>query len=117
MKALTIKQPWASLIVGGGKDIENRTWRTSYRGKLAVHAGMGVDQDGMQQQAHLLEGMDLPHGVVLGTVEVVDCVRGSVSPWAETDYWHWVLATPEPLAAPVPAKGKLGLWEWTAGEP
>ena len=38
MKAITIKQPWASLIVHGIKDIENRTWRTNYRGRVLIHA-------------------------------------------------------------------------------
>lgn len=38
MKALTVKQPWAGLIIAGGKDIENRTWRTSYRGRVLIHA-------------------------------------------------------------------------------
>ena len=40
MKAITIKQPWASLIVEGIKDIENRTWKTSFRGRVLIHAGM-----------------------------------------------------------------------------
>lgn len=38
MKALSIKQPWASLIAQGIKDIENRTWKTSYRGRIYIHA-------------------------------------------------------------------------------
>lgn len=39
MKAITIKQPWASLIVSGLKDIENRTWKTNFRGRVLIHAG------------------------------------------------------------------------------
>ena len=39
MKAISIKQPWASLIAYGIKDIENRTWRTNYRGRVLIHAG------------------------------------------------------------------------------
>ena len=39
MKAISIKQPWASLIAHGIKDIENRTWRTNYRGRVLIHAG------------------------------------------------------------------------------
>lgn len=64
-------------------------------------------------------------GVVLGSVEVTGChhadwcwdrSRGEhpdghhCSPWAESDTWHWALADPRPLAVPVPAKGRLGLW-------
>ena len=43
MKALTIRQPWAALIVQGIKTIETRGWNTNYRGPLAIHAGAGVD--------------------------------------------------------------------------
>ena len=40
MKALTIMQPWASLIACGAKTIETRSWPTKYRGPIAIHAGM-----------------------------------------------------------------------------
>ena len=45
MRKLTIRQPWASLIICGEKDVENRTWTTRYRGELAIHAGHRFDQD------------------------------------------------------------------------
>ena len=51
-------------------------------------------------------------GRVLGTVELVDCVQTSASPWAIDGYWHWLLADPKPYTRPVAAKGQLGLWEW-----
>ena len=40
MKALTIQQPWASVITMGVKTIETRSWSTKYRGPLAIHAGL-----------------------------------------------------------------------------
>ena len=46
MKAISLKQPWADLIVNGIKDIENRTWKTSYRGKLFIHASKSFDRKG-----------------------------------------------------------------------
>ncbi len=43
MRALTIRQPWAWAIAVAGKDVENRSWQTSHRGLLAIHAGKGED--------------------------------------------------------------------------
>jgi hypothetical protein len=116
MKALTIRQPWASLIIAGIKDVENRTWSTDYRGELVIHAGLAVDRPGLTDFAHLLPGAaaaePLPSGAVLGTVELVDVVSGYESPWALIDNWHWILTRPRPLRIPVPAVGRLGLWTW-----
>lgn len=44
--ALTVQQPWAWLIVKGYKPIENRTWRTDFRGRLVIHAGKTFDTAG-----------------------------------------------------------------------
>ncbi len=109
MKAITIRQPWASLIMAGIKTVENRTWRTSYRGPLLIHAGAGTDREAMARYGHLLPGW--PAGVILGTVDLTGCVRDHPSPWAEPDCWNWLLARPRPLAVPVPARGRLGLWD------
>lgn len=45
MKAITIKQPWASLIVVGIKDVENRTWKTNFRGRVLIHASAKADKE------------------------------------------------------------------------
>jgi hypothetical protein len=111
MKALTVRQPWASLIVAGIKDVENRPRRIRYRGKLAIHAGLRVDDEGMEMYGHLIEG-SLPLGAVIGSVDVVDCTSDSDSPWALSDCYHWILANPRRLKRPVPATGKLGLWDF-----
>lgn len=39
LRALTVRRPWCGLIAHHGKDVENRTWSTSYRGRLFIHAG------------------------------------------------------------------------------
>lgn len=85
MKALSIKQPWAWLIVNGIKDIENRTWKTKFRGKFLVHASKGVD---VKRYNELLDkGVKLPpisefkRGGIVGEAEIVDCVEKSDSPW------------------------------------
>lgn len=48
MKVLTIRQPWASLIIEGYKMFEFRSWKTNYRGEILIHAGQGVDRDAMK---------------------------------------------------------------------
>jgi ASCH domain len=112
VKALTIRQPWASLIMAGIKDVEDRSWRTTYRGRLIVHAGR-IDRLPMLEHGHLLAAQP-PAGAVIGTVEVVGCVRDYDSPWALRGLWHWVLADPQPLDDPVPFTGRLGLWNLSA---
>ena len=97
MKAITIKQPWASLIVEGIKDIENRTWKTNFRGRVLIHAGM-ARQRSMQlllTTEQLIEkgkrldmyktdfDVSFPKGVIIGSVEIVDCVINHPSIWAE----------------------------------
>jgi hypothetical protein len=62
MKALSIRQPWAWLIVHGVKDVENRTWRTNFRGRFLVHAGMRFDEDGHRRiwaEAHASKALAL----------------------------------------------------------
>jgi hypothetical protein len=111
LRALTIKQPYAALVVDGVKDIENRSWRTRYRGPLAIHAGRKVDRDALSRYAYLLDAPDdLPRGVLLGTVELVDCVRDSTSEWADPGAWHWILRDPRPFPEPIPCRGAQGLW-------
>ena len=122
MKALTIKQPWAELIMAGLKDVENRSRRTNFRGRFAVHAGRrradfeDLDLDGMPKKFRKpIEQAWERHanpGRVLGTVELVDCIQTSASHWAIEGYWHWLLADPRPYTRPIAAKGQLGLWEW-----
>lgn len=109
MKVLTVHQPWASLIVAGIKDVENRSWPTRYRGKLGIHAASRYEQAAINQYADLLEG-DLPLGALIGSVTLVDCVEGCRSEWALPEMWHWVLTDPKRLARPRWMSGQLGIW-------
>lgn len=68
MKALTISQPYASLIASGRKWVENRTWPTTYRGPLAIHAGKGT------QYLTATELRAYPSGVFVATCELVTCL-------------------------------------------
>ena len=125
MKALTIKQPWASLIAVGMKDIENRTWKTSFRGRILIHSASTTYPGGWNSltQEQLNEAIktglvgrhieaSLPHGAIIGSVEIVDCVQNHQSLWAEKGVWNWVLANPILFKEPIyNVKGKLSLWE------
>ena len=44
MKVLSIKEPWASLIINGYKEYEFRSWKTKYRGKILIHTSKGIDK-------------------------------------------------------------------------
>jgi hypothetical protein len=110
MKALTIKQPWAWAIVFRGKDIENRSWLTHYRGELAIHAGARMhDYTKMPRGVRAPEEDELVFSAIIGIVEVVDSVESSRSRWFMGPC-GLVLAKPRALKTPVPCKGALGLW-------
>lgn len=107
MKALSIKQPFASLIAHGIKDIENRTWKTNFRGRIYIHAsGVKVidclrvlnEEQYLIAQKHFLKlGLnkfsDLPISAIIGEVDIVDCVINHESIWAEKSKGIWVGST------------------------
>jgi hypothetical protein len=112
MVALTLIQPWASLVIHHGKSVENRSWPTNHRGPLLIHAGKKTDPAGfaLAEELGIYLPDDLPAGGIIGRVQVVGCVRDSDSPWAMSGQWHWQLADPEPLAFE-PLRGQMGLFK------
>lgn len=115
MKCLSVRQPWASLIVLGAKDVENRTWRTSYRGPLLIHASQRVEPHDAAYLAAAMraEGLDWPDvlqtGGVVGVATLTDCVTEDDSEWFDGPV-GWILED----ARPVPffqLTGRLGLFE------
>jgi hypothetical protein len=108
--ALTVRQPHASAIFLLGKDVENRTWPTSHRGLLVVHAGVAVDEQAMARMGNALNS-PLPLGHIVGVVELQDCVvLKRRTRWALRDHFHWLLERPRLLSEPVPCRGQQGLW-------
>jgi hypothetical protein len=109
---LTVRQPWASAIFRAGKTVENRRRRTHYRGRLWIHASSFSRRDHADQWAAdhdlWLPAEPLPRAVILGSVELVDCIEDSESPWALPDNYHWILRSPMLLVRPVPHTGSLG---------
>lgn len=105
-------QPWATLIVAGLKDVENRSWVTRYRGPLVIHAGSPADTRERARVAMArFGGLSYPRGCIIGVVNVVDVVEGHASEWAVPDMFHWVLENARAFASPVSVSGSLGLWD------
>jgi hypothetical protein len=131
MKALSIRQPWASLILKAGKDIENRCWPTKFRGRILIHAAKGMTRDEHEDAIDFavmackakphpeargatfrelgFARDDLPRGGIIGSVEIVDCVKYSASPWFMGEY-GFLLRDPQPLPFR-PWKGQLGFFD------
>jgi len=122
MKALSVIMPWPWLIMKFGKDVENRTCRTDYRGTILIHASKKPSPytadiliESLGNTAFEKENWKEIYklcGCIIGSVEIVDCVKNYKSKWAEPDMWHWVLKNPILLKEPIPARGSLGLWEY-----
>lgn len=132
MKALTLYQPWASLIAKRVKTIETRSWGTNYRGRIAIHAGLdrkaGICAFSSEsfQKACVAAGVDLgvPRGVIVCTAELWHCwqvgngtcpVRFSVNERhlgnIDPGRWLWFLRNVCPLHPPVPCRGARGLFD------
>ena len=126
MKALSIRQPWAWLIIHGGKDIENRSWHTKYRGRFLVHASQGMtcgEYDEALDLVHDIGSMELyqrfpsfnalQRGGIIGSVELVDSLDTSYSPWYMGQK-AFLLRDPKPLPF-TPFKGPLSFFEVPEG--
>ena len=116
MKALSIRQPWAWLIVNGYKDIENRTWSTDFRGRVYVHAGRKIKSGDFPEQRDYIKqsGIFLPEepplGAIVGEVTITDCVDTSSSPWFCGPY-GFLLSAPVAYKDPIPYRGQLGFFQ------
>ena len=115
MKAITIKQPWAFLIVHGIKDIENRTWACPWKyigHRVLIHASeKPVEMRNpnsvftkaqwnslpIEFQRKIICAEGIVNSAIIGSVEIIGCSINPPSKWA-----------PEPI----PAKGKLSFWEY-----
>lgn len=121
MKVLTLKQPWATLVAEGIKKYEFRSWKIKYRGKVLIHAGIGIDKDEMKK----FENMDLefPLKRILAEVEIEDCLEldddlnqkiineNNIAYGSKyrTGY-AWKLKNVKKLDINKEINGKLGLW-------
>ena len=112
MKCISVRQPWAWLIVIGFKPIENRTWSTKHRGPLAIHAGVAWSSEGedfAERFGIICLREQLTLGAVVGVVDLVD-IAPSSSKWAMPNCMHWHIANARTIT-PIPMKGRLGLFD------
>ena len=125
MKVLTIKQPWATLIMQGDKRFEFRSWQTKYRGNLLIHAGKGIDKEAMKRLAKYLPD-EIPLGKILGKVTLVDCVKmcpefkdmllkENSDIYTKSSFqenYGWQVENVKVFTEPREAKGQLSLWAY-----
>ena len=137
--ALTIRQPWAFAIFEEGKSVENRSWKTDYRGRLWIHtSALSFKLDGSSIKAeefrtslafigcHGLSKSDYAFfdttqgskafSSIIGSVDLVSCIpphQPPVNEWHMRGSYGWRIANPVLLERPIPAKGSLGLWDCT----
>ncbi len=133
MKALTIWQPWASFVIKGAKQYETRGWSTTYRGLLAIHAGVKrMAKYDLEDDSDLLKSIGIthpshvPYGAVLGIARLVDVVKTepfyndpvfAKSQECHLGDWYpgrfgWKLEIVEDFPVPYSVRGAQGLWEW-----
>lgn len=122
MKALTIKQPWASLIINNYKHYEIRSWKTNYRGKILIHAGLTTEKDAINKIDYNLEYVK---GAIIGEAEITDCIlidekfnsklgkiNNKVYGNNHIGQYAWKLENIKKYDQPIYIKGKLGLWNY-----
>ena len=127
MKALSIRQPYAWLICAGYKDVENRNWRTNFRGRIYVHsskvavelhdphvkqfvvAALANQAKTNEIEAYISSTLEFSYGAIIGEVDIVDCVTTSDSPWFVGRY-GFVLKKPVLYKEPILCRGSVGFF-------
>ncbi len=141
MRALTLWQPWATLVAHGYKTIETRSWKANYCGPLAIHAAKKFNkslyalcltepfQECLAEIGHANPG-SLPLGCIVAKVDLVRCVPTEtmiVNSWSafkhsqfEDDFgdyslnrYGWIFQNIQRLKKPLPARGSQGIWNWS----
>ncbi|RYZ30881.1 MAG: ASCH domain-containing protein [Chitinophagaceae bacterium] len=134
-KALSLLQPWASLVVMGLKTIETRSWQTAHRGSLLIHASLGRKGKILSAEppfSRYIPDFDaLPFGAIVGEVQVEEIVPVETLFYSDAklaaltleekafgDYssgrYAWLLSEPIMFDEPIPVKGGLGVWTYKA---
>lgn len=123
MKVLSIREPYASLILSGVKKIETRSWKTNYRGELYIHASLGKSSPSPEVMKLVLYTNP---GYILCKAKLVDCIymtneyveqmkKDNPTEYLCGDYqegrYAWVLDDVE-LVEPILVKGHLGIWNY-----
>ena len=126
MKVLSIKEPFATLIKDDVKIYETRSWKTNYRGEIYIHASLSLSKSERVESANKYLKSEIKPGFILCKCELVDCIpmtdefiKYINKETSEYDYglysegrYAWKLKVLEVLDEPIPAKGKLGIWNY-----
>lgn len=126
MKVLSIKEPFATLIKDGVKIYETRSWKTNYRVEIYIHASLSLSKSERVESANKYLKSEIKPGFILCKCELVDCIpmtdefiKYINKETSEYDYglysegrYAWKLKVLEVLDEPIPAKGKLGIWNY-----
>lgn len=127
MKVLSLTEPYATLILNGKKKIETRSWKTSYRGDLYIHASMTKPKNNSKELFNLIENADLNYGNIICKCKIIDCIymtKEYVQDIKTNNYqeyicgeykvgrYAWILEDIKPLKIPIKAKGQLGIWNY-----
>jgi len=114
LRCLSVRQPWAWAICTGGKTVENRTWQTPYRGLIAIHAGASTSEIKVfRQNSPLVDMSPLKTSAIIGVAEITAVEE--LNPAMEDNPFAcgpfcWELTNARLLKTPIPAKGKLNLY-------
>ena len=118
MKTLSLKQPYAELILQGKKKIELRKWNTKFRGEFYIHASLTPDKKAMER----FNFKDLPCGFILGKATLIDVKKYNSEEEHKKDKnlhlasstwgnYGFILTNPKRIT-PIKVKGKLNFWEY-----
>jgi activating signal cointegrator 1 len=132
MKALSVLQPWAQLLVLGVKKYETRSWKTRHRGPVLIHASQRFPDSARRlcetfhvalAQGGILFPADLPLGSLVGTVYLEDCLPADQVLYEQPSeielalgdfrpgHWAWKMSNAKRLATPIPYQGALGIFK------
>ena len=125
MKVISIKEPFATLIKENIKNIETRSWKTNYRGEIYIHASKVSDKTRTQELSDLTKNLKMNNGNIIAKATLVDCKYMDQKfikeiKQNETEYlfgyyeegrYAWILKDIKKIK-PIPAKGKLNIWNY-----
>lgn len=124
MKALTIKEPWATLIIEGYKEYEFRSWKTNYRGKILIHAGKSLEKNQVKKFKEY--NLEYSCGEIIGEADLVDCIKVTdefdnelkkknslvYGNSGHVQNYGWKLENIKKYDKKIKVNGKLGLWNY-----
>lgn len=124
MKVLSIREPWATLIINGHKEYEFRSWKTNYRGKILIHASKSMEKENVIRFQDLK--LNYNPGFIIGEAEIEDCIlvtkefENNLINKNELVYgasknragYAWKLKNVKILKNSIETKGRLGLWDF-----